>query len=54
MQYPEEIKELCDSCLGRIYAMMGHGLTNKERGRAIRILYSMENNLNIDELKIEK
>ncbi len=34
--------------------MMGHGLTNKERGRAIRILYSMENNLNIDELKIEK
>ncbi|MGC8992505.1 MAG: tRNA pseudouridine(54/55) synthase Pus10, partial [Thermoplasmata archaeon] len=54
MQYPEEINELCDSCLGRIYAMMGHGLTNKERGRAIRILYSMENNLNIGELKIEK
>ena len=27
---------LCDHCLGRVFAKMGHGLTNKERGEIIR------------------
>lgn len=34
-------KELCDHCLGRLFAQLGHGLTNKERGRAVRVFYSM-------------
>lgn len=29
---------------------MGHGLTNIERGRSIRILYAMENGLNINDI----
>ncbi len=36
--------KLCDHCLGRIYGMLGHGLTNAERGKAIRIMYAMEKN----------
>jgi len=27
---------LCDSCLGRQFAMLGYGLTNAERGRALK------------------
>jgi len=34
-------KELCDHCLGRLFAQLGHGLTNKERGKALRVFYSM-------------
>lgn len=34
-------KELCDHCLGRLFAQLGHGLTNKERGKAVRVFYSM-------------
>ncbi len=41
---------LCNHCLGRIYGMLGHGLTNDERGRAIRILYSMENDVPLESL----
>ena len=41
---------LCDHCLGRLYAMLGHGLSNDERGKAIRIIYAMENNVNLDSL----
>ena len=38
--------EICDSCLGQIFADRGHGLTNRERGRAwtgnfIRRTYEM-------------
>ncbi|MEM3351269.1 MAG: pseudouridylate synthase [Saccharolobus sp.] len=29
---------LCDNCLGRCFARLGYGLTNKERGRAIKTL----------------
>ncbi|MCD6370177.1 MAG: tRNA pseudouridine(54/55) synthase Pus10 [Thermoplasmata archaeon] len=46
--------KLCDHCLGRIYGLRGHGLSNEERGRAIRILYAMENNVNIEELYPQK
>lgn len=37
-------EQLCDWCLGRQFAKLGHGLSNKERGRAIRISISLEGN----------
>ncbi len=42
----EEVADLnlCDHCLGRLYGMLGHGLSNDERGRAIRIVVAMERN----------
>ncbi len=46
--------KLCDHCLGRLYGLRGHGLGNEERGRAIRIVYAMENNIDIEELYPEK
>ncbi|MEM0483826.1 MAG: tRNA pseudouridine(54/55) synthase Pus10 [Pyrobaculum sp.] len=33
---------LCDSCLGRLFAQMGYGLENFERGRAIKTLLHMK------------
>ncbi|MCS7113319.1 MAG: tRNA pseudouridine(54/55) synthase Pus10 [Candidatus Bathyarchaeota archaeon] len=33
---------LCDSCLGRQYATLGYRLTNRERGRSIKIALLME------------
>jgi tRNA pseudouridine synthase 10 len=50
----DEIKELCDHCLGRLYASLGHGLTNEERGKAIRVIYAMEKNLNLKDLYPER
>ena len=35
---------LCDHCLGRQFAMLGHGLTNHERGNAIKLLLIVEGN----------
>jgi tRNA pseudouridine synthase 10 len=32
---------LCDACLGRLYAKLGLGLSNAERGRSIKTLISM-------------
>jgi len=32
---------ICDECLGRAFAKLGHGLSNTERGRALRTLLSM-------------
>ncbi len=32
---------LCDRCLGRLFANLGRGLSNAERGRSIKILLSM-------------
>lgn len=32
---------LCDSCLGRLFGMRGYGLTNEQRGRAIKTLLLM-------------
>ena len=40
--------KLCDHCLGRLYGMRGHGLTNEDRGRAIRVLYAMEHDANME------
>ena len=32
---------LCDNCLGRQFAMLGHGLSNLDRGRAIKTLLAI-------------
>ncbi|MFO8109954.1 MAG: tRNA pseudouridine(54/55) synthase Pus10 [Thermoplasmata archaeon] len=34
-------EDLCDHCLGRLFAQLGHGLTNDERGCTLRIAYAM-------------
>jgi tRNA pseudouridine synthase 10 len=36
--------DCCDHCLGRFFGKRGHGLTNDERGRALRISYAIVNN----------
>ncbi|MFQ6076249.1 MAG: tRNA pseudouridine(54/55) synthase Pus10, partial [Candidatus Bathyarchaeia archaeon] len=33
---------LCDHCLGRQFALLGHGLSNQERGEAIKLLLTAE------------
>ena len=33
---------LCDSCLGRQFALLGHGVENEERGRAIKLALTLE------------
>jgi len=33
---------LCDYCLGRQFALLGHGLTNSERGHAIKLSLAMD------------
>ncbi len=33
---------LCDNCLGRLFGGLGRGLTNEERGRAIKTILLME------------
>ncbi|NIO38259.1 tRNA pseudouridine(54/55) synthase Pus10 [Candidatus Bathyarchaeota archaeon] len=35
---------LCDHCLGRQFALLGHGLENHERGRAIKTVLVLEAN----------
>ena len=36
---------LCDYCIGRQFAAVGHGLSNQERGRAIKAMLLMEAHL---------
>lgn len=45
-------RELCDWCLGRQFDRLGHGLSNRERGRAIRILLHMEEGLPLEEPEV--
>lgn len=33
---------ICDHCLGRQFALLGHGLSNEERGEAIKLLLTAE------------
>jgi tRNA pseudouridine synthase 10 len=33
---------LCDNCLGRQFALLSHGLTNRERGEAIKLILTLE------------
>ena len=35
-------KPLCDNCFGRQFALLGHGLTNRERGKAIKLVLLFE------------
>ncbi len=44
-----ETYPLCDHCLGRIYARLGMGLGNDERGRAIKTLLAMTNHFHAKE-----
>ncbi|WAC04503.1 MAG: tRNA pseudouridine(54/55) synthase Pus10 [Methanoregula sp.] len=37
--------DCCDHCLGRFFGKRGHGLTNDERGMALRISHAIANNL---------
>lgn len=43
MEKTEEALEydLCDHCLGRLFAQLGHGLSNDERGKGLRVFYAM-------------
>jgi len=45
---------LCDSCLGRQFAMLGYKLTNRDRGRSIKItlLMDAEASNNIDTIQV--
>ncbi len=43
---------ICDSCLGRQFAKLSTGLTNKERGMAVKTVLSMMSVQNIENLKI--
>ncbi|HOS81615.1 MAG TPA: tRNA pseudouridine(54/55) synthase Pus10 [Methanolinea sp.] len=36
--------EICDSCLGRFFGKLSHGLSNRERGRALRIAVFLQEN----------
>lgn len=35
---------LCDNCLGRFFGKRSHGLSNKERGKSLRIAYLIQKN----------
>jgi len=37
--------ECCDHCLGRFFGKRSHGLSNEERGRALRIAYAIARNV---------
>jgi len=34
-------KDLCDHCLGRLFAQLGTGMSNRERGETLRKIYAM-------------
>lgn len=36
--------DICDSCLGRVFADLSHGLANRERGEALRISCALDAN----------
>jgi tRNA pseudouridine synthase 10 len=40
---------ICDSCLGRMFGKRSHGLTNRERGRGLRIAYALEKHVPFEE-----
>ncbi len=45
-------KDLCNHCLGRIFAQLGHGTTNEERGKSLKIVYAMKNSDEENRMKI--
>lgn len=52
---PDQVRQLvasetlCDHCLGRCFARQGTGLTNEERGRALRVVLAMSEDREIEE-----
>ncbi len=36
--------DICDHCLGRLFGKLSHGLSNDERGKALRIALALEKN----------
>lgn len=50
----KELLSLCDNCLGRVYGRLGHGLSNAERGRALRIYYTLSKNVDYKDTVQEK
>ncbi|MCQ2357287.1 MAG: tRNA pseudouridine(54/55) synthase Pus10 [Methanocorpusculum sp.] len=40
-----EYGEICDHCLGRLFAKSSFGLTNEERGKALRIAHALAYNI---------
>ena len=40
---------ICDSCLGRLFGKRSHGLTNRERGRGLRITHALEKHVPFEE-----
>jgi tRNA pseudouridine synthase 10 len=49
MNYP-----LCNYCLGRQFALLGYGLTNRERGEAIKTLLALEKEIFDDENSLSR
>ncbi len=45
---------ICDSCLGRQFAMLSTGLTNAERGQAIKIVLAMQASSTDDKALLEE
>ncbi len=43
------IEEICDHCLGRQFGLRSTGLTNKERGRSLRICLAMQEDIDFKE-----
>lgn len=44
---------LCDDCLGRLFGLLSHGLTNRQRGSALRITLSLLRDIPIEEISVE-
>ena len=40
-----EYGDICDHCLGRLFAKNSFGLTNEERGRSLRIAHALAYNI---------
>ena len=40
-----EYGPICDHCLGRMFGKSSHGLSNDERGKALRVALALEKNV---------
>lgn len=49
LEIDKELLDLCDHCLGRVYGKLGHGLSNAERGKAMRVYYAIYNNVEYED-----
>ena len=46
-----EVQDLCNRCLGRLFGKLGHGLDNPTRGRVIRLVLALNEQLNTSDNK---